>query len=440
VLNPIIAILMTVSADPIITDMSPQDTASQTLRQAVVQGRQAREAGSTGLGPLLKGGITASEQLGDSTFGAAIEAIVEAGRWRALTEPDLAFPWLESELNGLLDDLEFEPVLEADLPLGFPAPTPVREIELKQYPAYRSVSADLGGLGSGGAFWKLFTHITSNDIAMTAPVEMSYATADDGLRETKMAFLYGDPEIGTPGLDGVVEVKDATSGWVVSIGCRGRETDAKVSEAQAQLLAWIATRPELKTDGALRVMGYNSPMVRGERRYFEVQLPVLRKATAVVDFSSEREVTSWQVINDSVMGGRSTSMIWSTGDGTGLFVGNMSLENNGGFASVRSGSIQGRLEGAKQVTLRLRGDGQSYKFRMYTDAAPRVAYQAPFETTAGEWSEHNFMAADFTPAWRGRALSEMPALDFDRVFNLGLIISDGQEGPFRLELGTIERR
>jgi len=439
-LNPLVALVMTLSAGPIVADLSSHATASETLRNAVEQGRQARQAGRTGMSPLLKGGIMASEQLGDSPIGLAIEDIVGAGRWRALTEPESAFSWLESELNGVRDDLEFEPILEAALPLGFPGPTPVREIELKQYPAYRSVSTNLNGDDPGGAFWKLFKHITSNDIAMTAPVEMSYDSSGDDLRETKMAFLYGEPQVGTPGHDGVVEVIDANAGWVVSIGCRGRETDAKIREAQDQLVAWIAARPELNTEGDLRVMGYNSPMVFGEKRYFEVQLPVQRTATSIVDFGSKEFASSWQVINDSVMGGRSTSMIWSTDEGTGLFIGNMSLENNGGFASVRSGPIGEQLAGAGQVTIRFRGDGQTYKMRMYTDTNRRVAYQAPFETTKGEWSEHTFVAADFTPVWRGRVMGQMPALDFALVSNLGLILSDGQEGPFRIELSAIETR
>ena len=160
----------------------------------------------------------------------------------------------------------------------------------------------------------------------------------------------------------------------------------------------------------------------------------------MVDFGDQKTIADWRIINDSVMGGRSSSQIWSTADGTGLFIGTVSLENNGGFASVRSGQTPGLLEGASQVTLRVRGDGQTYKLRLYTEENPEVGYEESFETTKGEWTEHNFQASDFKAKWRGRALTSLPALNFDRVANVGLIISDGQVGSFRLELGTITKR
>ncbi|MFT4711257.1 MAG: NADH dehydrogenase [ubiquinone] 1 alpha subcomplex assembly factor 1 [Bacteroidia bacterium] len=439
-LNSIILLAMTISTPQLTGDLNPLSLASETLRDAVVSGSQARDAGGTGLAPMVNGAIAARDLLGKSQFGAALDEIVTAGRWRGVIQPDSASYWLESELNALLSDLEFEPVLEAALPLGFPGLTPVREIELKQYPAYRSVTANLGGLGSGGAFWKLFAHITTNDIAMTAPVEMSYDSKSGDLREAKMAFLYGDPEVGVVGRDGLVEVEDADAGWVVSMGCRGIETQANIEQAYGDLIDWVAGQPDLEVSGEMRVMGYNSPMVTGKRRYFEVQIPVQRISTPVLDFGDKRVLASWNIVNDSVMGGRSTSQIWSTADGTGLFIGNVSLENNGGFASVRSGQVAGALEGASQVILRFRGDGRTYKLRMYTEENPGVGYQASFETIDGEWTERTFLADDFTPMWRGRVLSDLPDLSFDRVARLGVIISDGQTGAFRIELGSVEKR
>ena len=439
-LNSIFLLAMTIATPQPTGDLNPLTRASDVLREAVAIGGQARDAGGTGLGPMVEGAVTARDLLGESAIGDAIDEIVTAGRWRGALQPDSASYWLESELNALMSDLDFEPVLEAELPQGFPLPTPVREIELKQYPAYRSVSANLGGAGSGVAFWKLFAHITTNDIAMTTPVEMSYKSESGVLSEAKMAFLYGDPETGDVGRAGLVEVEDANAGWVVSMGCRGVETQAKLKQSYGYLTAWVDGQPDLEVGGDMRVMSYNSPMVRGNQRYFEVQVPVLRKSTQVLDFGDEQAVSSWNIVNDSVMGGRSTSQIWSTVDGTGLFIGNVSLENNGGFASVRSGPMPGCLEGASQVTLRLRGDGLSYKLRMYTEDNPGVGYQASFETKDAEWIEQSFQESDFTPMWRGRILSNMPALSFDRVARLGVIISDGQSGSFRIELDSLNKR
>ena len=58
---------------------------------------------------------------------------------------------------------------EAPLPDGFPTYTPVGEIEVKRYPAYRKAETT-----GGVAFWTLFQHIKTAGISMTAPVEMTY--------------------------------------------------------------------------------------------------------------------------------------------------------------------------------------------------------------------------------------------------------------------------
>ena len=43
--------------------------------------------------------------------------------------------------------LRFRPRIEADVPAGFPAPAPVGEIVLKQYPAYRLARAEIHAIG-----------------------------------------------------------------------------------------------------------------------------------------------------------------------------------------------------------------------------------------------------------------------------------------------------
>ena len=54
-----------------------------------------------------------------------------------------------------------------------------------------------------------------------------------------------------------------------------------------------------------------------------------------VDFGSTSGGNDWRIVNDDVMGGRSTSQAYLA-ENSMLFKGVVSLENNGGFASVRS--------------------------------------------------------------------------------------------------------
>lgn len=231
------------------------------------------------LGKLERGAEAAAEVLGD---GRPTKLLLEAARdaqWRAVIGRERAADEFGRTLAELADDLRFEPLIEADLPVGFPPPTPVHTIEFKQYPAYRLASAPIDdGSRSNGAFWKLFQHIQRNDIAMTAPVEVTYEDsverAGDKPREERMAFLYGTSTLGQLGSDRDVEVLDVPPLSVVSIGLRGRLSIGRVEDARAELQRWINERPQLQIVGPMRSMGYNSPMVPSSRRLFEVQIPV----------------------------------------------------------------------------------------------------------------------------------------------------------------------
>lgn len=185
---------------------------------------------------------------------------------------------LLGELEDLRDDLAFRPTLEAPLPKGFPGFRAVDEVEWREYPAYRLARAPMRGAVSV-PFWALFQHIQKNDIAMTAPVQMDYPkeafTDPERDRESSMAFLYGDPETGKAGKAGRVEVVDVPATTVLSIGARGYESPQRVRELRERLASWLsANAPDWEAAGPQRVMSYNSPSVGGDRRYFEVQIPL----------------------------------------------------------------------------------------------------------------------------------------------------------------------
>jgi len=150
---------------------------------------------------------------------------------------------------------------------------------------------------------------------------------------------------------------------------------------------------------------------------------------------------TWQVVNDDVMGGISTSQVRVTEDGTVVFAGTVSLENNGGFASVRSVPARHDLTGCDAFVVRVRGDGQRYKFTVRMERSfDSAIYQAAFTTKAGEWQEHRLPFRDFVPSFRGRVLAGEPPLDPTRVTSVGLLISDQQAEPFHLELAWVKAR
>ena len=157
------------------------------------------------------------------------------------------------------------------MPAGFPKYTPVGQIEVKHYPAYRKAST------SGSAeFWTLFRHIKENKVEMTAPVEMDYGDPrTEKSKQRSMSFLYQSAELGSVGEHGAVKVTDVPAMQVVSIGCRGSQSAAAVAEARGKLLKYLAeNKHRYAIAGPLRVMGYNSPFVPRDRNFFEVQIPV----------------------------------------------------------------------------------------------------------------------------------------------------------------------
>ncbi|MBH0080291.1 CIA30 family protein [Pseudoalteromonas sp. NZS11] len=145
----------------------------------------------------------------------------------------------------------------------------------------------------------------------------------------------------------------------------------------------------------------------------------------------------WYVVNDSVMGGLSNSQVTQTQENL-LFTGNVSLDNNGGFASIRT-ELNTQSQNTKAIALRVKGDGQTYQLRLrttnYLDGA---AYTHSFKTVKNEWVDINFAPSDFTLTYRGRVLEQQPIIDFDDIKQLGFMIAGKQEGRFKLEVGKIE--
>ncbi|NEX13051.1 MAG: CIA30 family protein [Prosthecochloris sp.] len=147
----------------------------------------------------------------------------------------------------------------------------------------------------------------------------------------------------------------------------------------------------------------------------------------------------WANVDDVVMGGVSDSAMQLTPDGTALFAGNLSLENSGGFASVRTVLELRNYDGFAGFRIRVKGDGKRYSFRARNnDRFDGVVYKSDFDTVPGEWMEIEHPFSGFRPSFRGRILDDVPPLDSANIAQIGLLISNRQAGEFRLEVDWIE--
>ncbi len=158
----------------------------------------------------------------------------------------------------------------------------------------------------------------------------------------------------------------------------------------------------------------------------------------IVNFDNDTEEPRWIAVNDDVMGGRSSGSP-TVENGELEFSGELSLANNGGFASVRSVGRDFDLSDASVVILWVRGDGRRYQLRLATNASYRgisISYGAEFDTTAGEWTDARVPLASLKPTVRGSRL-QGPPLDASQVREIGLLIADKREGTFLLAVDWI---
>jgi monofunctional biosynthetic peptidoglycan transglycosylase len=167
--------------------------------------------------------------------------------------------------------------------------------------------------------------------------------------------------------------------------------------------------------------------------------PMAAKEKLIYDFEGQDTAARWVRVNDGVMGGLSQSHLYLTQEGTALFAGTLSLENNGGFASVRTYPADFGLEGYAGLTFRVRGDGRTYKLRLRADDnLDGPAYEADFETAADTWITVQVPFDDLRPTFRGRLLRNQPKLKGAALRQVGFMIADKNPGPFQLEIDWIK--
>jgi hypothetical protein len=156
------------------------------------------------------------------------------------------------------------------------------------------------------------------------------------------------------------------------------------------------------------------------------------------DFSDPAIVRDWSPIDDRIMGGISRSRLRHDPAGHAVFEGTVSLERNGGFASVRSSSAARGLPGGAACVIEIRGDNKQFKLSLLTDDGfDSLNYQASFTPSGTDWQTLHLPLATFRASFRGREVPGATALDLAHIRQVGLMIAARQAGPFELDIRRI---
>ena len=156
------------------------------------------------------------------------------------------------------------------------------------------------------------------------------------------------------------------------------------------------------------------------------------------DFTTAESARQWSNVNDGVMGGISEGRHRIRGEKLEFF-GNLSLANNGGFASVRSRDGRLNLRGGDNLVIRVRGDGRRYYLNLRVpNNRMAFSYRVSFQTKAGEWQTFRVPLSEFRATSYGRVVRKAPPVDTKSVNSIGFMIADKVAGPFELEVEWIK--
>lgn len=160
-----------------------------------------------------------------------------------------------------------------------------------------------------------------------------------------------------------------------------------------------------------------------------------KKNKIIYDFTPKSGNDDWIILNDGVMGGLSNSSITINEQGIGIFSGEVKLENNGGFASIRHKTKTKNVKNYSKISIKLKGDKKNYQLRLKKQSNDYYSYVKYF-STSGNWETITLNLNDLEPSFRGRKLS-MKNFESDIIEELSILIANKKREKFKLEIDKI---
>lgn len=171
--------------------------------------------------------------------------------------------------------------------------------------------------------------------------------------------------------------------------------------------------------------------------FFTSAVAAQQQTRTLFDFTNPNAVNQWQTVNDGVMGGRSDGRFMLYGNRM-VFFGNLSLENNGGFASVRSLPRNLGLGNGNTLVARVKGDGRRYTMNLHVAGRQTAfSYRVAFDTPQGTWIDVRVPIDRFVATSFGRTVLNAGPVNPQQVNAIGFLLGDKRAGPFRLEVESV---
>ena len=159
-------------------------------------------------------------------------------------------------------------------------------------------------------------------------------------------------------------------------------------------------------------------------------------SSILFDFNKSSPIDSWRIIDDVVMGGRSNGSFEINKDGHGKFSGDISLENNGGFSSIRHQFETKDTSKFSKFIIHIKGDGKTYQFRVKRSKGDYATYNYEFKSTTN-WASIEIPFTEMNPVYRGRNLNQ-PNFDGSQMEEIAFLIGNKKEESFELLIDKIE--
>lgn len=171
-------------------------------------------------------------------------------------------------------------------------------------------------------------------------------------------------------------------------------------------------------------------------RIFLIIFCQMNEPIVLFNYADHEQKLEWMIVDDGLMGGLSAGHILINSIGEVVFSGKVSLENNGGFSSIRSRFESVDVDECHIIRLHVKGDGKKYQCRIKSKWSDWYSYIQYFETTGVE-QIIDIELKEMYPTFRGKRL-DMNNWDQEKISEIAFLIGNKKEEEFKLIISKIE--